>query len=145
MARRTKAREVALQMLYQVDLNPDADGRTVKSMIEELLEEEDLRELAWWLFSGTYEVRNLLDERISSVAQNWKLSRMAPTDRNILRLGAYEVLHTQTPVSVVLDEAIELAKKFGTAQSATFVNGVLDKLVPVEKRRAKSDSPPAEE
>lgn len=145
MARRTKAREVALQMLYQVDLNPDADGRTVKSMIEELLEEEDLRELAWWLFSGTYEVRNQLDERISSVAQNWKLSRMAPTDRNILRLGAYEVLHTQTPVSVVLDEAIELAKKFGTAQSATFVNGVLDKLVPVEKRRAKSDAPPAEE
>ena len=145
MARRTKAREVALQMLYQVDLNPDADGRTVKSMIEELLEDEDLRELAWWLFSGTYEVRNQLDERISAVAQNWKLSRMAPTDRNILRLGAYEVLHTETPVSVVLDEAIELAKKFGTAQSATFVNGVLDKLVPAEKRRAKSEAPPAEE
>ena len=145
MARRTKAREVALQMLYQVDLNPDADGRTVKSMIEELLEDEDLRELAWWLFSGTYEVRNQLDERISAVAQNWKLSRMAPTDRNILRLGAYEVLHTETPVSVVLDEAIELAKKFGTAQSATFVNGVLDKLVPAEKRRAKSEPPPAEE
>ncbi len=135
MARRSKAREVALQMLFQVDLNPDVDGRMVKEMILERLPDEDLRELAWWLFSGTLEMRAQLDEQIQAVAQNWKLHRMAATDRNTLRLGAYEIIHMDTPPGVVIDEAIELAKKFGSGQSSQFVNGVLDKLVPPEKRR----------
>lgn len=147
MARRSKAREVALQMLYQVDINPDVDGREVKDMIHERLKEEDLRELAWWLFSGTLEHRNQLDEQIQAVAQNWKLNRMPPTDRNVLRVGAFEMIHMDTPASVVIDEAIELAKKFGTGQSSQFVNGVLDKLVPPkkQKRRPRKDaeSPPS--
>ena len=62
MARRSKAREVALQMLFQVDLNPDVDGRMVKEMILERLQDDDLRELAWWLFTGTMEMRSQLDE-----------------------------------------------------------------------------------
>jgi len=136
MARRSKAREVALQMLFQVDLNPDVDAKAVAGMISERLADPELRELAWVLFSGVREYRALLDEKIESVAENWKLSRMAATDRNCLRLGAFELLQTGTPHRVVIDEALDLARKFGNAQSASFVNGILDKLVPPEKRGA---------
>jgi N utilization substance protein B len=136
MARRSKSREVALQMLYQVDLNPDVDGRMVAEMIRERLKDDDLREFAWVLFAGVMECRALLDEKIMTVAENWKLSRMAATDRNCLRLGAFELLQTATPHRIVIDEAVELAKKFGSAESSQFVNGILDKLVPPEKRFA---------
>jgi N utilization substance protein B len=144
MARRSKSREVALQMLFQVDHNPDVDGRMVAEMIREQLPDEDLWTFAWELFSGTMEVRAALDERIQQVATNWKLSRMAGTDRNVLRLGAFELLHMATPHRVVIDEALELARKFGTDQSAQFVNGVLDKLVPEDRRDAKPavETPP---
>jgi N utilization substance protein B len=77
-----------------------------------------------------------LDRQIEATAQNWRLSRMAPTDRNVLRLGAFELLHTDTPHQVALDEAIELAKRYGTAQSGQFVNGILDRLVPTGQRTA---------
>jgi N utilization substance protein B len=87
------------------------------------------------------ECRAQLDERIQAVATNWKLFRMAATDRNCLRLGAFELIHTDTPHRVVIDEALELAKKFGSEQSALFVNGVLDKLVPPEKRAANGAAP----
>lgn len=137
MARRSKARQVALQMLYQVDLNPDVDGRMVREMISDRLSESSLREFAWELFSGVMEHRPELDERIQVVAENWKLNRMAATDRSVLRLGAYELLKTDVPVRVVLDEAIELAKKFGSAQSSPFVNGILDRLVPPERKQSK--------
>ncbi len=66
---------------------------------------------------------------IEQAAENWSLNRMAATDRNILRLGAYEILHTDTPDRVAIDEAVELAKRFGSAQSAQFVNGILDQLM----------------
>jgi len=138
MARRSKAREVAVQMLYQVDLNPEVDLRTIRGMIDDVLGEPDLQEFAWRLFVGVMEVRPMLDERIQGIAENWSLKRMAPTDRNVLRLGAFELLNTDTPHRVVLDEAIELARVFGSAQSAQFVNGVLDKLVPPERRPERS-------
>lgn len=134
MARRSKAREIALQMLFQVDLNPDVDGRTVRAMIAERLPDEDLQAFAWQLFAGVMEYRAQLDEQIQAVAHNWKLSRMAATDRNCLRQGAFELLYTDTPHRVVIDESLELARKFGSEQSAQFVNGILDKLVPESKR-----------
>ena len=134
MARRSKSREIALQMLFQVDLNPDVDGRTVREMIAERLPDHDLQLFAWQLFAGVMEFRAQLDEQIQAVAHNWKLSRMAGTDRNVLRQGTFELLHTDTPHRVVIDECLELARKFGSEQSAQFVNGVLDKLVPPEKR-----------
>ncbi|MEW4528825.1 transcription antitermination factor NusB [Maioricimonas sp. JC845] len=140
MARRSKAREVALQMLFQVDLNPDVDGRTVAQMMRERLGDSDVREFAWVLFAGVMEWRAQLDQRIQDVATNWKLSRMAATDRNVLRIGAFELLHTATPHRVVIDEALELAKKFGSEQSAQFVNGILDKLVPPERRENKASA-----
>ena len=142
MARRSKSREVALQMLFQVDLNTDVDGRMVAEMIRERLQEDmDLREFAWQLFSGVMECRAELDDKIQQIATNWKLFRMAATDRNILRLGAFELLHTDTPHRIVLDEAIELAKKFGAENSPQFVNGILDKLAPGKgESTAESDA-----
>ena len=130
MARRRQARRVALQMLYQQDLNPDIDPGTVRAMIDNQLQDEALREFAWILFGGVMEWKRTLDEEIEATAENWSLSRMAPTDRNVLRLGSFELLHTDTPHRVVIDEAIELAKQFGTAQSSQFVNGILDRLIP---------------
>ena len=81
-----------------------------------------------------------LDERIEQTAANWSLHRMAATDRNVLRLGAYEILHTDTPPRVAIDEAVELAKRFGAAQSAQFVNGILDQLMHEQggRRRVKA-------
>lgn len=137
MARRSRARDVCLQMLYQVDVNPDVSAETVREHIHEQIPDEFLAQFCWQLFVGVMEWRAMLDERIQSVAENWTLKRMAPTDRNVLRLGAYELLLTETPHRVVIDEAIELAKKFGTSASAQFVNGILDKLIPDEKRTAE--------
>ena len=81
------------------------------------------------LVVGVRHHREELDRLIEQAAENWSLSRMAATDRNVLRLGAYELLHTSTPDRVAIDEAVELAKRFGTAQSGPFVNGILDRLM----------------
>ena len=135
-SRRTRAREVAMQMLYQRDLNPDVSADTVRSMIAEEVREPVLQQFAWDLFAGAMEWRSQIDRSIEEIAANWQLSRMAPTDRNILRLGVFELLHTDTPHRVVIDEAIEMAKRFGSTQSFQFVNGILDRLVPPEKRQA---------
>ena len=128
MARRSRAREVCLQMLYQVDVNPDTTADNVHEQIREQLPDSELSDFCWQLFCGAMEARGMIDERIQSVAENWSLERMPPTDRNVLRLGGYELLLTETPHKVVIDEAIELARKFGSAQSAHFVNGILDHL-----------------
>jgi N utilization substance protein B len=81
------------------------------------------------LVAGVREHRAELDERLAGAAAHWSLERMASTDRNLLRLGAYEILHTAVPPKVAVDEAVELAKRFGGAQSAQFVNGILDHLL----------------
>src|SRR5262245_64174743 len=90
--RRSRAREMALQMLFQQDLNPDVPADTVRELIVERLRDEPLSRFAWGLFAGVMESRPALDARIEAVAVNWSLKRMAPTDRNVLRLGAFELL-----------------------------------------------------
>ena len=88
-----------------------------------------LVEFSRLLIDGVTTNRAGLDEKIAAAAENWSVARMAATDRSLLRLGCYEIHYTDTPVKVVIDEAIELAKRFGGAQSAQFVNGILDKLM----------------
>jgi N utilization substance protein B len=80
------------------------------------------------LLAGVRLHQTELDAKLAAVTENWSLSRMAITDRNVLRLGAYELLYSDTPPRVVIDEAVELAKLFGTQQSGQFVNGILDRL-----------------
>lgn len=140
MARRSKAREIALQMLFQHDMNPDVGAKTVRLQIAERIKDETLRKLAWDLYAGTMESRPEIDSRIEAAAENWEISRMAVTDRNTLRLGVFELFYTDTPHQVVIDEAVELARKFGSAQSPQFVNGLLDRLVPQEKRESEGSA-----
>ena len=128
MARRSKAREVALQMLFQRDYNPDADARVLKNMIGERLEDENMFLFCWQLVSGVLEHQKELDEKISAVAENWSVDRMASTDRNAIRIGVYEMLFLDTPPPVAIYEAIELSRKFGSKESTQFVNGIMDRL-----------------
>jgi transcription antitermination protein NusB len=129
MARRSRAREVALQVLYQEDLNPSATLEESGRFLRGRLASGDLVEFATSLVEGVRLHRAGLDELLSQTADNWSLQRMAATDRSVLRLGAYEILHTETPERVAINEAVELAKRFGSRQSAQFVNGVLDRLL----------------
>lgn len=140
MSLRKQARQLVVQMLYQLDLNPDISTTVVRGMIDEHGRNNTVRTFAWQLFTGVMEYKPQIDAEIVRVAENWSLKRMAPTDRNILRLGGYELLHTDTPTAVVIDEAIELAREFGSANSSQFVNGILDKLI----QRADNLVPPAE-
>lgn len=140
MASRSRAREVALQLLYRQDLNPTDNIESAEEFVAERLKTPELRQFCWMLFTGTIEWRKMIDARIEEVAANWSLQRMAPTDRNVLRLGCFELLYTETPNRVVVDESIELAKKFGDAQSPQFVNGILDKLMPDADSPEKSPS-----
>jgi len=129
MSRRSRARQVAFQVLYQDDLNPRSNPGASDEMIKKRLRSEELIELSRSLVSGVRSHCKELDNLIEQAAENWSLKRMAATDRNILRLGAFEILHCDTPDRVAIDEAVELAKRFGSAQSAQFVNGILDRLM----------------
>ena len=129
LRQRSRAREVALQLLYQRDLNPAVARPAVLRFVHERLNNADLEAFALSLFDGACLQMKDVDGRLSRAADNWKLHRMAVVDRNVLRLGAFELTGTpETPHSVVLDEAIELARRFGSADSPSFVNGVLDRV-----------------
>jgi N utilization substance protein B len=129
MTKRSRAREVALQLLFQRDHNPGIDPDALKQFAQNRLRDASLHFFAWQLYEGITANLADIDARLTAAAENWRLPRMAAVDRNILRLGAYELLHMpETPASVALNEAIELARRFGSADSPGFVNGVLDKL-----------------
>jgi N utilization substance protein B len=130
MSRRSRAREIVLQILYQDDLNPERNLAQADQFLQDrLLRNDELVEFGRSLLSGVRRNRPELDKLLAERADNWSLARMAVTDRNILRLGAYELLYTDTPAAVVIDEAVELAKRYGAKQSAQFVNGILDRFV----------------
>lgn len=130
MAGRSEARRFVLQMLYLVDQNPEADLDRVQTELRKEFTDPALREFSWALITGVVAAREELDELIRKTATNWRLERMAPTDRNVLRLGIYEMTKYGTPAAVVIDESIEIAREFGTEHSGSFVNGILDKLIP---------------
>ncbi len=129
MTRRTRAREVVLQVLYQDDLNPQRDPADLDRFVHNRLHAPELIEFAGGLVAGVRRNRQELDALLAQTADHWSLERMAATDRNLLRLGAYEILYSDTPGRVAINEAVELAKRFGTRQSAQFVNGILDRLL----------------
>jgi transcription antitermination protein NusB len=136
MSRRSRAREVVLQVLYQDDVNPGVAADVTERFVRARLTPgsgaappTDLIEFAMSLIAGVRRNRSELDTLLAITADNWSLERMAATDRNVLRLGAYEILYTETPDRVAINEAVELAKRFGIAHSAQFVNGILDKFL----------------
>jgi N utilization substance protein B len=130
MATRRRAREIVLQLLYEDDINPGrSDERTQAFLRSRMQGRKGLIEFAAALLRGTLENRDAIDVRISKLAANWSLSRMAVTDRNVLRLGGYEILYGDTPGRVAVNEAVVLAKRYGNKDSPRFVNGILDKLM----------------
>ena len=153
---RHRAREVALQTLYAIDVESlrremrareaaagdrgecaarageVADSKSPEAVFAGVAAHFEAppgaREFAWALISEVCARGRSLDALIAARARNWRLSRMAAVDRNILRLGTYELAHTDTPAAVVMDEAVELARRFGSDASPAFVNGILDAL-----------------
>jgi N utilization substance protein B len=148
MTRRSRGREVALQVLYQIEQNPGISITAVRQFIDRrLLGEMKLIEFTEGLITGVREHQPRIDDMIKEVAENWRLDRMAAIDRNILRLGTYEVIfRPETPGKVALNEALELAKRYSTAQSSRFVNGILDRVLELHGRlepESKAGDPPA--
>lgn len=130
MTRRSRAREVALQLLFQRDHNPNAERATIEQFAKDRLREPGLITFCLTLYDGVVTRRDEIDARLAEAAENWRLPRMAAVDRNVLRIGAFEILaEGDTPAQVALDEAIELSRRFGSADSPAFVNGVLDRLL----------------
>jgi N utilization substance protein B len=136
MSRRSRVREVALQVLYQDDLNPAIDPGPTDAFLARRLRAPELIEFGRQLVSGVRRHRAELDRLLEDTADNWSLGRMAATDRNVLRLGAYEILFHDTPERVAINEAVELAKRYGSRQSAQFVNGILDRLLKEQRKDA---------
>ncbi len=130
MSRRSRAREVVLQILYEDDMNPSHSlVESDKFLRQRLHHDGELIEFAGTLVAGVRRHRRELDELLAQRAKNWSLKRMAVTDRNVLRLGAFEILFTDTPDRVAINEAVELARRFGAEQSPQFVNGILDRFL----------------
>ncbi len=129
MGHRRQSRECALQLLFQVEFSHQPPLDIVKLFWEENHHSEEVRLFSDELFLGT--MRNLkeIDFLIESCSTNWKLSRMASVDRNILRMAAFELIYLEgIPSSVTINEAVEIAKKYGTEESPSFINGILDKI-----------------
>ena len=128
-ANRTLARTAVFQLLFMEDMNPDKiyEG-DYDFLCENLPGHDEIHKFARQLLAGVRENRDELNQKIEQVSKNWSLARMSVTDRNILRLALYELVYVKTPKPVVINEAIELAKKFGSAESSTFVNGILDQF-----------------
>ena len=149
MARRSRAREVALQLLFLKDQNGIPVPRpAVERFAHDRLRDPDLVAFGLALYDGVLRHQVEIDQALAGTAENWRLHRMMPADRNVLRLGAYELLHDPepSPAAAVLNEAIELARRFGTAESPGFVNGILDKIARTRnaERGTRNAEAPAE-
>jgi len=137
--KRTLARELALQLLYMADENRGLAEEDVDYHLETADAPSEVTAFTRQLVLGTQSRQAQLDEIISAIAVNWKISRMSVVDRNILRMASYELLHIEDiPPKVSINEAVDLAKKYSTADSGSFVNGILDKIL---SRHGKGKTP----
>ncbi len=143
MKKRTRARELALQFLYQMDLRGADLLPEAKAFFRAEEEDKSAREFAAQLVNGVAEHQQELDQAIRAVAQNWEITRMAVIDRNVLRMAAFELFHCpDVPPKVAINEAIELGKRFSTQNSGAFINGILDKVK--DRARAGASARPDE-
>jgi transcription antitermination protein NusB len=131
--KRRKAREHALQILFQLDIKKEKPSAVVlKRFWAEQQADDEVRAFAEDIVKGTYKHLAEINKMICQCAKNWSLERMAIVDRNVLRMAVYEVLYRMDiPTSVTINEAIEIAKKYGTDESGAFVNGILDSVARV--------------
>jgi N utilization substance protein B len=141
LGQRRRAREFALQMLFQIDLTGGSPDKVFREFWAGQEADPAAHDFAELLVLGVGDRREELDAMISGAAEHWRIGRMAVVDRNVLRIAAFELLHgPPTPSAVVIDEAIEVAKKFGSEDSGSFINGVLDAI----RRDAGKSTKPGE-
>lgn len=142
MRKRTQARELALQILYQEDIAHSGIEEVLQNFWEEKDEsfsgndDTEVRQYAERIVRGTLEKLDAIDRMIEKFAEHWEIKRMAYVDRNILRLAVYEMMFMdEIPVKVAINEAVELAKRYGESDSSKFVNGILDKIAKTECKK----------
>ena len=129
MGLRRRSRELALQMLFQMDMGTVRLKDLEENFLPQASAPEAAKMMALRMTRNTWEKVSDIDRNLRALAENWDLTRMAAVDRNILRLAAYEILYdAEIPKNVAINEAIEIVKKFSTEESSKFVNGILDKL-----------------
>lgn len=138
MPSRSRAREVAVQSLYQFEANPGTHPEHLERFLKGRLRAVPLVDFARSLVEGVQAEQAAIDTHLDSLSQNWRVARMAATDRAVLRMAAFELLHTDVPGPAVVNEAIELARRYGTEASPRFVAGILGRLL------ADRDGAPAE-
>jgi transcription antitermination protein NusB len=149
MGARTAAREAALQMLYAAEIGRHSAETLLKDFWREFPGDAEGRPYADNAVRGVLEKRAELDARVVSASVNWRLERMSPIARNVLRLGTWELLfQPEVPRAVIIDESVEVAKRYGGTESGAFVNGVLDRIAndcgrPQDSPRARPSAPPA--
>lgn len=147
MGKRRKARELVLQFLFQTDMNPPRAAGTPddESAIQEQLDsfwenfktEEGGKAFFRQLAAGVMAKRDQIDALIEATSDNWRISRMAAVDRNILRFSVYELIYLDDiPPSVTINEAVEIAKRYGSQESPSFINGILDTIAHTHSKKA---------
>lgn len=149
MGARTAAREAALQMLYAAELGQHTADTLLKDFWREFPGDAEGRSYADSAVRGVLAERAQLDQRVVSASANWRLERMTPIARNVLRLGTWELLtHPEIPRAVIIDESVEIAKRYGGQESGAFVNGVLDRIADTcgraHERQRPSSAPRAD-
>ncbi|MGD8434429.1 MAG: transcription antitermination factor NusB [Syntrophobacterales bacterium] len=129
MSSRRRSREMAIQVLYQVDMAHIDIGEALRLFCEHFKAPDSIRDFAVELANGVHQYREEIDTLISRFSEHWRLERMSAVDRNILRLAIFEILYrTDIPAKVSINEAVDLGKKYGTEDSGSFINGILDRI-----------------
>ncbi|RLA79524.1 MAG: transcription antitermination factor NusB [Deltaproteobacteria bacterium] len=127
--KRRRSREIALQILYQLEVNPLRPEEAVELYWKNFSPPEDLREFTERVVRGVVERKGEIDRMIAGASEHWRLERMDRVDRNILRMGVFEIVYCDDiPYKVAINEAIELGKRFGSEDSGGFINGILDRI-----------------
>jgi len=137
MGKRRKARESTLQILFQLEFDDSQRDKTISQFLENKKADIEETDLCTRLICGIAANQAEIDKIIQSASQHWRMARMAIVDKNILRMAAYEMLYDKNLApAIIINEAIEIAKKYSSGQSATFINGILDAL---NKKKAEDD------
>lgn len=129
MGRRKKSREIALQVLYQIDMSKNEVEESFNLFWHNFSPSDELKEYSEKVVKGVSQHRDEIDTLIEKHSEHWRLERMTIVDRNVLRMAIFELMHCpDVPTKVILNEAVELGKKYGSEKSSPFINGILDKV-----------------
>lgn len=129
MGKRRKARESTLQILFQLEFNDPQPEKVLNLFWESRRTSKEIKDYSSWLVKGIISHKKKIDDIIQSVSEHWRISRMAVVDRNVLRIAVFELLFEENIASaVIINEAIEIARKYSSMEAATFVNGILDAI-----------------